>query len=74
MPQRTRIGSPPDLIRPFAPTQAHDQPLTEIAEALDHIARSLSAIDHNLQVLVTRLDAGGAAVGRVAAALENGSK
>jgi hypothetical protein len=74
VPQRNRIGSSPGLTRPFVPAQAQEEPLADIAEALDHIARALSAIDHNLKILVTRLDADGA-VGCVAASLkEEGSK
>jgi len=74
MAQRTRIGSPVGLTRPFVPAPAHEDPLVDIAEALDHIARALSAIDHNLQILVARPDVGGAAVARVAALLEQGSE
>jgi hypothetical protein len=66
MPQRNRVGSAPGLTRPFVPVQAHDNPLINIAETLDHIARALSAIDHNLEILVTRLDADNAAVSRLA--------
>jgi len=44
-----------------------------MAEALDHIARALSAIDHNLEVLIAKLDSDTAAVAGVAASLERKS-
>jgi hypothetical protein len=56
-----------------APSFQHKDTITaqdDIAEALDHIARAISAIDHNLEVLVTKLDRDSAAVARVAASLE----
>jgi hypothetical protein len=47
-------------------------PKDDIIEALDHIARAISAIDHNLQVLITKLDSDSLAVERVAASLKDG--
>jgi len=40
-----------------------------MADALDHIARAISAIDHNLEVLIARLESDSSAVARVAASL-----
>ena len=72
MSRKNRIGGPVGVIRPFVPTQGHDNALDDIIEALDHIARAISAIDHNLQVLVTKLDSDLLAVERVAASLKDG--
>ena len=46
------MSSPADSKRRFAPTGGHDDPMKDAAEALDHIARALSAIDYNLEVLI----------------------
>ena len=67
---KDRVGGPVGAIRPFVPTQGHDDPRDDIAEALDHIARAIAAIDHNIQVLIAKLDSEFAAVARVAASLE----
>jgi len=61
-------------MRPFIPTQGHTNAQDDIAEALDHIARAISAIDHNLQVLITKLDSDSVAVAHVAASLETKSR
>ncbi|MBS9720034.1 hypothetical protein JYU29_04945 [Tianweitania sp. BSSL-BM11] len=53
--KRIRLGGPLGTVRPFVPTPelgANLETGEKIAEALEHIARSLSAIDHNLEVLV----------------------
>jgi hypothetical protein len=70
MSRRDRVGGPTGVIRPFTPTQGHDNAQDEIAEALDHIARGIAAIDHNLQLLIARIDGGSLAVARVAASLK----
>ncbi len=67
---KDRVGGPVGAIRPFVPTQGHDNAQVDIAEALDHIARAIAAIDHNVQVLIEKLDSESAAVARVAASLE----
>jgi hypothetical protein len=73
MSRRDRVGGPTGVIRPFTPTQGHNTAQDEIAEALDHIARALSAIDHNLEVLIARIGGESFAVARVAASLKDGS-
>ncbi len=73
MSRRDRVGSPAGVIRPFVPTHGHNDPQDDMAEALDHIARALSAIDHNLEVLIAKLDSDTAAVAGVAASLERKS-
>lgn len=73
MSRRDRVSGPAGVIRPFMPTQGYDNAQDDIAEALDHIARGISAIDHNLELLIARLDGDSAAVARVAASLEGKS-
>ena len=70
MSSKDRVGGPVGAKRPFVPTQGHDDPRDDIAEALDHIARAIAAIDHNVQVLIAKLDSESFAVARVAASLE----
>ena len=67
---KDRVGGPVGVIRPFIPTQGNDNAQHDIAEALDHIARAISAIDHNVQVLIAKFDSEFVAVARVAASLE----
>ncbi len=67
---KDRIGGPVGAIRPVVPTQGHDHAQHDIAEALDHIARAIAAIVHNIQVLIAKLDSESTAVARVAASLE----
>lgn len=57
--QRIRKSGPQGVVRPFVPspdvagTMKTDE---KIAEALEHIAVALSAIDHNLEAIVSRMD------------------
>jgi hypothetical protein len=50
--KRIRTGGPAKAIRPYIAMPQTDEPSEQIAQALDHIAVSLSAIDHNLEALV----------------------
>jgi hypothetical protein len=52
---RIRIGGPLGTTRPFSPTLGQDTAAEQMADALDHIARALSAIDHNLEALVVNV-------------------
>ncbi len=70
---KDRVGGPVGVIRPFVPTQGNDNAQHDIVEALDHIARAISAIDHNLEILITKLDGDSVAVARLAASLEGKS-
>ncbi len=70
MSDKDRVGGPVGAIRPFVPTQGRDNAQVDIAETLDHIARAIAAIDHNIQVLIAKLDSESVAVARVAASLE----
>jgi hypothetical protein len=51
--KRIRMGGPNGAIRPYSTLPPTDEPAEQIAQALDHIAVSLSAIDHNLDQLTT---------------------
>lgn len=55
--QRIRMGGPQGVVRPYSTMPPTTEPNEQIAQALDHIAFSLSAIDHNLEVLVEHLKA-----------------
>ena len=46
---------PDGVARPFAPSAFVEDPPGRIAEALESIAVSLAAIDHNLDILVNRM-------------------
>jgi hypothetical protein len=45
------MGGPMGVVRPYSTIPPTDVPIEQIAQALDHIAISLSAIDHNLETL-----------------------
>jgi len=73
MSSKSRVGGPVGVKRPFVPTQGHGNALDDIAEALDHIARAIAAIDDNIEILIAKLDSGSGAVARVAASLADKS-
>lgn len=50
-----REVGPMGVVRPYQPAMSDNDAAGRIADALDHIAVSLSAIDHNLEVLVNHL-------------------
>lgn len=41
--------------RPFQPTIGEEDPAERIAHALEHIAVTLSAIDHNVEAMLKRM-------------------
>jgi hypothetical protein len=47
-------SGPTGARRPFQPTIGENDPAKRIAHALEHIAVSLAAIDHNLESLIER--------------------
>lgn len=49
--KRIRAGSQQGVKRPFQPSPASTSDIEHITDALDSIARSLAAIDHNLETL-----------------------
>ncbi len=56
---RIRKSGPKGVIRPFNPTPEFDGSMKtdeKIAEALEHIAIALSAMDHNLEAILGKLD------------------
>jgi hypothetical protein len=52
---RIRKSGPKNARRPFQPTDEEMDTGEKIAEALEHIATALSAIDHNLEILAQHL-------------------
>ena len=71
MSRRNRVSGPTRVMRPFVPTQGNNNAQDDIAETLDYIAGTISAIDHNLQVLITKFDSDSAAVARIASSLKD---
>ncbi len=55
--QRIRPSGPPGVVRPFNSLLASNEANEQMAQALDHIAVVLSAIDHNLEVLTNSVKA-----------------
>jgi hypothetical protein len=56
----------------MVPTNQSDNS-QDLAEALDKMAKALSAIDHKLEILIARFGADSSAVAIVAASLEGAS-
>lgn len=52
---RIRPKGPEGAKRPFSPTLTESEPIGQIADALDQIAVSLAAIDHNIETLANRI-------------------
>lgn len=55
--KRIRTGSPQGTKRPFSPSLASISNEEHVTDALDSIARSLAAIDHNLEALAASVAA-----------------
>jgi hypothetical protein len=51
-------SGPANVARPFVPQMMVTDPAERIAHALEHIAVSLAALDHNLEVLLNKLSRG----------------
>lgn len=51
----TRPGEPEGTVRPFVRPEHVADPTERIAHALESIAVTLAAIDHNLEVLIGRI-------------------
>jgi hypothetical protein len=51
MTTRIRVGGPAETVRPFIPNIGATDIEEQKTEALEHIARALSAIDHNLELV-----------------------
>ena len=53
--KRIRQAGPEHTVRPFKPNAVvMDDPEGQRLDALEHIARALSAIDHNLEALLAQ--------------------
>ena len=55
MPATFKPNGPPGTVRPFTPQIGEDDSGERIARALEHIAVSLAALDHNVEVLVNSM-------------------
>ena len=55
MPRAIRPHGPQGVTRPSNPAIGLTDPAEQVADALDRIAVTLAAIDHNLEVLVNHL-------------------
>ena len=53
---RIRPHGPENVVRPFQPAPGLNEPIEQIADALDKIALTLAAIDHNLEVLTKTVE------------------
>jgi hypothetical protein len=51
MPALIKPSGPANTVRPFVPVPNNTDPAERIAHALEHIAVSLAAIDHNLDFI-----------------------
>jgi hypothetical protein len=59
MMQRIRKSGPKNVVRPFNPTLDMTGEMKtdeKIAEALEHIAVAMSALDHNLELIAEKMD------------------
>ncbi|WGJ16089.1 hypothetical protein QEV83_07555 [Methylocapsa sp. D3K7] len=70
MTARTRIGGPAETVRPFIPDTGVTDIEEQKTEALEHIARALSAIDHNLELVAQNSKEQTELLGRIASAMK----
>lgn len=68
---RIRSSGPTGVVRPFQPNivATNSEATDQIADALDHVAVSLSAIDHNLEVIAKNSQKQAVFLEQIAAAL-----
>lgn len=52
MTKMIKKTGPKGAVRPFAPTPGDMDQMTRVVDALESIAVSLAAIDHNIDILV----------------------
>lgn len=52
MTKMIKTSGPTGVVRPFQPTIGDMDPMTRVVDALESIAVSLAAIDHNLDLAV----------------------
>jgi len=70
--ENERMNGPANSSSTFAATSQYD--IKDLAEALDELARAVSAIDHKLNVVIARLGGDSSAVAVLAASLEGKPK
>lgn len=70
MTERTRIGGPAEAVRPFIPESGVTDIEEQKTEALEHIARALSAIDHNLELVAQNSKEQTELLGRIVSAMK----
>ena len=70
MTEKTRIGGPAETVRPFIPDTGVTDLEEQKTEALEHIARALSAIDHNLELVAQNSKEQTELLGRIVSAMK----
>lgn len=70
MTARTRTGGPAETVRPFIPDTGVTDIEVQKTEALEHIARALSAIDHNLELVAQNSKEQTELLGRIVSAMK----
>jgi hypothetical protein len=70
MTTRTRIGGPAETVRPFLPDTGMIDIEEQKTDALEHIARALSAIDHNLELIAKNSKEQTELLGRIVSAMK----
>lgn len=53
--KRIRPSGPEGAMAPFRPSLNAAEPAEQIADAIDHIAVMMSAMNHNLEILVRHI-------------------
>jgi hypothetical protein len=70
MTARNRTGGPNGTLRPFAPDTGAIDVEEQKTDALEHIARALSAIDHNLELIAQNSKEQTELLGRLVSAMK----
>jgi hypothetical protein len=70
MTARNRTGGPDGTVRPFTPDIGATEIEAQKADALEHIARALSAIDHNLESIAANSKEQIELLGRIVSAMK----
>ena len=70
MTTRIRTGGPDAALRPFVPDMGAIDIEEQKADALEHIARALSAIDQNLELIAANSKQQTELMGRIVAAMK----
>jgi hypothetical protein len=70
MTTRIRAGGPSETVRPFTPDIGAIDVEEQKTDALEHIARALSAIDHNLELIAKNSKEQTELLGRLVSAMK----